>query len=165
MPLHRGVGEDSWECLELNGNQTSQSWRKSVLNIHCKDWCGSWNSNTLAICCEELTHLKRPWCWERLKVEGEGNDQGWDGCMASLTRWTWVWVGVGQGSLMCCSPWGRKESDMIEWLNWTELSWKIVCSYSLQFLGSDEVIIERYLLYNTVYIHMFSNIHDMAKTF
>ena len=39
----------------------------------------------------ELTHLKRPWCWERLKA-GEGNDRGWDGWMASLTRWTWVWV-------------------------------------------------------------------------
>ena len=39
--------------------------RKSVLNIHWKDWC--WSFNTLAIWCEELTHLKRPWCWERLK--------------------------------------------------------------------------------------------------
>ena len=42
--------------------------------------------------CEELTHLKRPWCWERLKVWGEGDDRGWDGWMASLTQWTWVWV-------------------------------------------------------------------------
>ena len=52
----------------------------------------SWNSNTLATWCEELTHLKRPWCREILKV-GEGDDSGWDGWMASLTRWTWVWVG------------------------------------------------------------------------
>ena len=50
------------------------------------------NSNTLATWCEELTHLKRPWCWERLKVGGEGDDRGWDGWMASLTRRTWVWV-------------------------------------------------------------------------
>ena len=42
--------------------------------------------------CEELIHLKRPWCWERLKVGGEGDDRGWDGWMASLTQWTWVWV-------------------------------------------------------------------------
>ena len=41
---------------------------------------------------EELTHWKRPWCWERLKVGGEGDDRGWDGWMASLTRWTWVWA-------------------------------------------------------------------------
>ena len=50
----------------------------------------SWNSNTLATWCEELTHWKRPWCWERLKVGGEGDDRGWDGWMASPTQWTWV---------------------------------------------------------------------------
>ena len=55
-----------------------------------KDWCWSWRSNTLAICCEELTHWKRPWCWERLKAGGEGDDRGWDGWMASLTQWVWV---------------------------------------------------------------------------
>ena len=50
------------------------------------------NYNILATWCEELNHLKRPWCWERLKVGGEGDDRGWDGWMASPTRWTWVWV-------------------------------------------------------------------------
>ena len=44
-----------------------------------RDWCWSWNSNTLATCCEELTHLKRPWCWERLRAGGEWDDRGWDG--------------------------------------------------------------------------------------
>ena len=39
-----------------------------------------------------MTHLKRPWCWERLKVGGEGEGKGWDGWMASLTQWTRVWV-------------------------------------------------------------------------
>ena len=53
--------------------------------FHWKDWCWSGNSNTLATWCEELTHLKRPWCWERLKARGEGDDRGWDGRMASLT--------------------------------------------------------------------------------
>ena len=52
----------------------------------------SWSSNTLATWCEELTHWKRPWCWERLWVGGEGDDRGRDGWMASLTRWKWVWV-------------------------------------------------------------------------
>ena len=46
----------------------------------------------LATWCEELTRLKRPWCWQRLKVEGEGADRRWDGWMASPTWWTWVWV-------------------------------------------------------------------------
>ena len=52
--------------------------KKSVLNIHWKDWCWSWNSNTLATWCEELTHLKRLWCWERLKAGVEGDEMvGW----------------------------------------------------------------------------------------
>ena len=42
-----------------------------------------------------LTHLKRPWCWERMKAGGEGDDRGWDGWMASLTQWTWVWISYG----------------------------------------------------------------------
>ena len=88
--------------------------KKSVLNSHWKDRCWSWKSNTLATWCEVLAHLKRPWCWERLKA-GEGDDRGWDGWMASLTQWTWVWwtprVGDGQGGLACCSPWDHKESD------------------------------------------------------
>ena len=81
-------------------------------------------ANTLAIWCEELTHLKRPWCWDRSKAEGEGDNRGQDGWMASPTQWTWVRVTSrscdGQGSLACCSPWGHKESDTSEWLNWTE---------------------------------------------
>ena len=44
---------------------------------------------------EEPTHWKRPWCRERLKARGEGDDRGWDGWMASPTQWTWVWVGSG----------------------------------------------------------------------
>ena len=46
----------------------------------------------LATWCEELTHLKRPWYWERLKAGGEGDDRGWDHCIASRTQWTWVWI-------------------------------------------------------------------------
>ena len=90
--LNCGVGEDSWESLGLQGDPVSQSWRKSILNIHWKDWCWSWNSNTLATWCKELTHLKRSWCWKRLKAGGEGDNRGWDDWMASLTQWTWVWV-------------------------------------------------------------------------
>ena len=52
-------------------------------------------SNTLATWCKELTHLKRPWCWERLKAGGEGDDRGWDGWMASPIQRTWVWVNSG----------------------------------------------------------------------
>ena len=46
----------------------------------------------LATWCKELTHLKRPWCWERLRAGGKGDDRGQDSWMASPTYWTWVWV-------------------------------------------------------------------------
>ena len=92
MLFNCGVGEDSWESLGLQGDPTSPFWRRSVLGALWKDWCWSWNSNTLATWCEELSHLKRPWCWERLKAGGEGDDRGWDGWIASLTQWTWVWA-------------------------------------------------------------------------
>ena len=73
--------------------RSNQSILKEIsLGVHWKDWCWSWNCNTLATWCEELTHLKRPWCWERLRAGGEGDNRGWDGWMASLTQWTWVWV-------------------------------------------------------------------------
>ena len=68
------------------------SLKRSVLGILWKDWCWSWNSNTSATWCEELTHWKRPWCWERLRAGGEGDDRGWDGWIALPTQWTWVWV-------------------------------------------------------------------------
>ena len=116
-----GVGEDFWESLSMQGDQTSQSSRKSTLNCHWKDWCWSWSSNTLATWCKELTHWKKSWCWERLKAGGEGDDRGWDGWTASPAQWTWVWANSGDGdgerSLACYSSWGHKESDTTEWLN------------------------------------------------
>ena len=74
---------------------------------------------------KELTHLKRPWCWEWLRAGWKGDNRGWDGWMAS-TQWTWV--GDGQGSLACCGLWGHKESDTTEWLNWTESRLKTCCT-------------------------------------
>ena len=110
MLLNCGVGEDSWESL---GQQ-------SVLNTHWKDWCWSWNSNTLTTWCKELTHLKRPWCWESLKTGGVGANRWWDGWMASPTRSTSVWASRRHWwSLACFSPLGLKELDMTEGL--TEL--------------------------------------------
>ena len=74
---------------------SSASVRRSVLGVLWKEWCWSWNSSTLATSCEELTHWTRLWCWEGLGAGGEGDNRGWDGWMASLTRWTWVWVNSG----------------------------------------------------------------------
>ena len=90
MLLNCSVEEDSWESLGLQGDPTSQSYRNSILNIHWKDWC--WSSDTLATWCKEPTHWKRPWCWERLKAGGEGDNRGWDGWKASPTQGTGVWA-------------------------------------------------------------------------
>ena len=74
---------------------------------------------------KELTHLKRSWCWERLKAGREGDDRGWDGWMASPTRWTWAWVNSGSwwwtGRPGVLRFMGSQESDTTEPLNWTEL--------------------------------------------
>ena len=100
--------------------------KKSTLNIHWKDWCWSWNSNPLTTWCEELTHWKRPWCWETLKAGGEGDDREYNGWMVSPTQWTWVWVGSG-------SWWWTGMSGILQsmgsqsrtWLSdWTELNWE-----------------------------------------
>ena len=99
--------------------------RRSVLDVHWKDWCWSWNSNTLATWCEELTHLRRPWCWERLRAGEEGDDRGWDGWMASPTQWVWVWVDSGSwwwtGRTRVLQFMGsqRVGHDGVTELNWT----------------------------------------------
>ena len=77
--------------------------------------------NILATWCKELIHGKRPWCWERLKAGGEGDNRGWiagwhhwlNGQEFEQTLGDREW----HGSLVCCSPCGRKESDTTEWLN------------------------------------------------
>ena len=81
--------------LGLQGDPNSPSWKRSALRVHWKNRCWSWNSNTLATLCKGLPHWKRLWCWEGLGAGGEGDDRGWDGWMASPTRWTWVWVNSG----------------------------------------------------------------------
>ena len=84
--------ESPLDCKEIQPvyPKGNQPW-----NVHWKDWCWSWNSNPLATWYEELTHWKRPWCWEGLGAGGEGDNRGWDGWMASQTRCTWVWVNSG----------------------------------------------------------------------
>ena len=106
-------------CLKSNNTLYSLvsglcSWKCLFLKIHVTTYMSK-----LIF----LLSSKRPWCSERLRAGGEGDDRGWDGWMASLTQWTWVWVDSGSwwwtGRLVCCGSWGRKELDTTEWLNWT----------------------------------------------
>ena len=82
--------------------------------------------------CEELTHWKRFWCWEGLGAGGEGDNKGWDGWMASLTRWTWVWVNSGSwwwtgrpGVLQFMGS-QRIGHDWTSELNWTDVHLKLI---------------------------------------
>ena len=78
--------------VSWTASRSNQSILKEInLEYSWRDWCSGWSSNTLVTWCEELAHLKRPWCWERLKAGGEGDDRGQDGWMTSLNQWTWVW--------------------------------------------------------------------------
>ena len=142
MLLNCGVGEDSWETFQLQGVPTCPSWRKSILNIHWKNWCWSWNSNTLATWYEVLTYFKkRPWSLlsllAKIKCEKDpdsGRDWRWEEkgmTEDEVVRWHHQFnghefevtpgVGDGQRGLACFSPCDRKELHVIEQLNWIEL--------------------------------------------
>ena len=93
---------------------------------------GGWRgaANTLATGCEESTRWKRPWCQERLKAGGEGTTEdemgGWHHRLSGHEFQQALGAGDGQRGLACWSPWGRKEWDTTERLNWTELSWMMI---------------------------------------
>ena len=103
--------------------EISPEYSLEVLRLKLKLQC-------FAIWCKDPTHWKRRWCWEILKAGGEGDDRGWDGCMASLTRWTWVWVNSRSWwwtrEAWCTVIHGvtKSRTRLSEWteLNWTELS-------------------------------------------
>ena len=108
-----------WSAKRSNQSilkEISPEYSSEVLMLNLK--------HTLATWCEELIHLKTPWCWERLKVGGEGDNRGWDGWMASLIRWTWVWA--CSRSWWCTGMPGVLQSmgpQRVRY-NWaTELSW------------------------------------------
>ena len=113
--------ESPLDCKEIQPvhPKGTQSW---IFIGRTDAW--SWNSNTLATWCEQLTHLKKPWCWGRLRAGEEGMTEdemvGW---YHQLNGHGFGWTpGVrdGQRGLACCGSWGCKELDMTEWLNWTE---------------------------------------------
>ena len=94
----------------------------------------------MATSCEELTHWKRPWCWEGLGAGGEGDDRGCDGWMASLARWTWVLSELRE-LVMDREAWHarfmgsqRVRHDWATELNWTE--YFIVYMYNNFFIHS-----------------------------
>ena len=113
-----------WRRLPWTARRSKQSILNEISSEYSLEWLiYSWNSNTLAIWWQDLTHWKRPWCLERLKV-GEGDNRGWDGWMASPTQWPRVWVNSR-------SWWWTGRPGMLQSMglqrvghNWaTELNW------------------------------------------
>ena len=129
MLLNCVVGEDSWESLGLQGDPTSPFWRKSVLNMHWKDWRWSWSSNPLAIWWEEPTLEKTLMLG---KTEGRRR-RGWRRIrwLHGVTDWMDMSLSklqelvMEKASLVSYKPMGCKESDMTERLNWTGPFYKI----------------------------------------
>ena len=113
---------NSWESLGQVGDQTSQSQRKSTLNIHCKDWCWSWGSNTLAPWCREPAH----WCKDPDAGKDWGQEEkgvteeemvGWHHRLNGNEFEQALEDGEGQGILACCSPWVTKSRTQLS--DWT----------------------------------------------
>ena len=109
-------------------------------NIHWKDWCWSWSSNTLATWCKEPTHWKRPWCWERLKAGGVGlaEDEmvGWHHWLSGHESEQTPGDSKGQRRLACCTPWVARSdyvifSFIIATLKPTRKQMKLILMYLL----------------------------------
>ena len=87
--------------------------------------------------------LERPWCWERLRTGGEGNDRGWDGWMASLTQRTWVWVDsgscwwTGKPGVLQSMGLQRVGHDWVTKLNWLKPSMVLPLDNSLMLSSRD----------------------------
>ena len=115
MLLKCGVGRSNKEIQPVHpkGNQSWISIGRTDAEAETPIFLATW--------CEELTHWKRPWCWERVKVGEEGVDRGWDGWMASLTQWTWVWVNSGSGWWTRRPGVHRVAKSWIRLSDWTEL--------------------------------------------
>ena len=114
--------ESPMDCKEFQA-----VYSKWISPEYSLEWCWSWNSNNFATWCKELTHWKRPWCWERLKTGGEGYNRGCDCWMALLTQqtwvwgtsWSWRWTGM-PGMLHVMGSWRVRHGWATE-LNWQNL--------------------------------------------
>ena len=128
MLLNCSVGGNSWESLGLQGDPTSQSQRKSVLNMHWKDWYWTetpilWPPDVKNRLTGKDPNAGKDW---RRDQKGTTEDEmvGWHHQLNGHEFEQAPGVGHGQGGLACCSPWGCKELDTTEWLNWIKVHGK-----------------------------------------
>ena len=98
---------DSLRVPWAAGRSNQSILRETTLNIHWKDWCWGWSSCILVTWCEQPTHWKSPWCWERLRAEGEEGVRRCNGWIASLMQWTWTWANLRRW-------WGVRGPDVLQ---------------------------------------------------
>ena len=120
MLLNCAAREDS--RVPWNARRSNQSILKEISPEYSLEGL-IWSSNIFATWCEEPTHWKRPWWWERLKAGGEGNDRGQDGFMASPTQWTWVEQAPGddEGQGAWCAAVHGVAKSRIRLSDWTTI--------------------------------------------
>ena len=110
----------------------------------------------------KLTHWKRPWCWERLKAGGEGDDREWDGWMASLTQWTWIWVNSGSwwwtGRPGMLQSMGSQSQTRLNWLT----DWQR--NRNISFRGLAELMLKcpYYPKQSMDFMQSYQNTHDIV---
>ena len=140
MLLNYGVGED------LRVPWTAKRSNQSILKEISPEY--SLEGLMLKLKLQYFGHrmrradsLKRPWCWERLKARGEGDDRGWDGWMASPTWWTWVWASsgsrwwTGKPSVLQSMGLQRVRHDWAAKLNWWTWHSRFLCNVVLYHIG------------------------------
>ena len=137
----------SWERL-LRVLWTARRSNQSILKEISPEY--SLEGLMLKLRLQYFVHLMQwPWCWERLKAGGEGDNRAWDGWMASPTRWTWVWVGSG-------SWWWTGKPGMLQSMgsqrvgqDWvTKLNWKLNLGIKLETRQQESKIRKNYEILN-----------------
>ena len=129
MLLNCGVGEDSWESLELQGDSTSSISLKEISNGSSLE--GHAKAETAVLWPPHVKSwlIGKNCCWDALGPGGEGDDRGWDGWMASLTRWTWVWVNSG-------SWWWTGRLGMLQFMGSQRVGHDWVTELNCRLLGT-----------------------------
>ena len=154
--MNCGVGEDSWESLGLQGDPTSPFWRRSAGGISLEGLMLKLKLQYFGHLMQRVDSLEKTLMLGGLGAGGEGDDRGWDGWMALLTRWTWVlvnsgcWWWTGRPGVLWFMGLQRVGHDWATELNW--LNWdNITNAMDMNFSKLQEIVEDRGAWYSAVH--------------